>query len=141
MPFTVNYEVLMPYRALPGLGLQPAVEVRLHLGGREARAPGIFDSGSVWTVFGEEIARLLGIANIADGDAVRASTFGGEITLYRFPVELEVAVDGIRDSFPGQVCFRPGRTSRNILGRDLFFPHFQIGFRDARQSIYLSSEP
>lgn len=140
MPFEVDYEILVPYRSLPGLGVQPALEVRLHLGGRDVRAPGILDSGAVYTVFGRETANLLGIEHVEDGDPVTTTTMGGPVTLYQFDVEIEFAVGQFSSRFPGRVCFSAGHLSRNLLGRVLFFPHFQIGFRDRRQEVYLARE-
>jgi len=141
MPVLINYQVGLEYQSLPGLGLQPAVEVHLYLGDRDTRVVGILDSGSAWTVFSEEIATRLGIDNVADGPPVSVTTFGGPSTFYQFDLEMAVEIEGIQNRFPAQVAFRQGHISRNILGRSVFFPRFQIGFRDRIQELYLSLEP
>ena len=140
MSVLVNYQVGLRYQSLPGLGLQPAVEVHLYVGERDTRVVGILDSGSLLTVFSEEIATRLGIENVAEGRPVRVTTFAGDNTFYQFDVEMAVEIEGIQNRFPTQVAFRPGPISRNILGRSVFFPRFQIGFRDRIEELYLSLE-
>lgn len=140
MAFVVNYDLRIPYHALPGLGLQPAVEVHLYYQGREQRVLGILDSGSPWTVFSQEIALGLGIVHVFEGDRVTANTFGGDTTFFQFDLEMGVTVGAINKRFPARVGFRPVHASRNILGRTVFFSNFQIGWRELAQEVFLSPE-
>jgi hypothetical protein len=141
MPTIVTYDVEIPYRNLPVLGGQPVLEVKLLFQNQEARALGIVDSGSNLTVFSAEIAQILGIDDLTEGDAVEVSTIAPQpVTIYRFPMEIEIETQGIRSRLQGQVCFHPGRLSRNLLGKDLFFHHFQIGFRDRHQRLLIALE-
>jgi len=140
MPFLVSYQAKLKYRPVPRLGFQPALEVGLSFGDRQARVWGILDSGSMVTVFSAEVAGRLGIPSIEDGHPMSIGTFGGPATIYLFDLEMSVAANGLQSWFPAQVGFCPGHHSRNILGRNLIFSHLQIGIRESRQEIYLSVE-
>jgi len=140
MAFQVTYDFRMPYQVLPFLGGQPAVDVQRGLGSRKTQTVGILDSGSVLTVFDEDVARRLGIENLADGRPIRGISLGGPVELYLFDVELSVLANGQIMRFPAQVGFRPGYQSRNILGRNLIFAYFQVGIREREQQVYLQPE-
>ncbi len=140
MAFPINYQAHIAYRNVPSLGLQPAVEVSLFFLGREAKTVGILDSGSTVTVFDEQIARQIGISDIGEGRLFRAATLAGLAEVYLFDVEMAVNIPGLDDRFPAQVGFWPGTRSRCLLGRNLIFARFQVGFREARQVVYPSNE-
>jgi hypothetical protein len=132
----VNYPVTIPYRTLPNMsGLQPAAEVVLFHGDRAVRAAGILDSGSVFTVFGQEFADLLGIDDITHGAPARINTLAGMREIHFF--DLEIAVSAVGPRFSGQIGFFSGHVSRNILGRALIFSAFEIGFHERTQRIHL----
>jgi len=57
---TVHFPVTIPYGLVPGIrGVQPAAEVNLRYGSRMSNTTAIFDSGSVYTAFTPEHARVL----------------------------------------------------------------------------------
>jgi hypothetical protein len=132
----VNYPVTIPYRTLPNMsGLQPAAEVVLFHGDKTVRAAGILDSGSVFTVFGQEFAGLLGIDDVTQGAPARINTLAGMREIHFFDLEIAISAAGPR--FSGQIGFFTGRVSRNILGRALIFSAFEIGFHERAQRIHL----
>ena len=140
MPFHLIYEFRMPYQVLPFLGAQPAVNVQLEFGNQKTQTVGILDSGSVLTVFDEEVARRLGIENIAEGRPIRGTSLGGPFQLYLFDVNMTLLANGRMTRFPAQVGFRPGYQNRNILGRNLVFSYFQVGFHEREQEVYLQPQ-
>lgn len=135
---TVNYPLTFEYRNIPNAGLQPAVEVELTNGERNARAVAILDSGATRTVFSREIAELLDINDVTTGDLVRTSTLGGPCEFYLFDISMRFPIN--QAGFTGRVGFSPSRIPRNILGRDLIFSRFEIGFRETQQRINLRPE-
>ena len=136
---TINYPVSLAYRAVPGInGLQPAAEVRLFNGDMNTTAVGIFDSGSQYTVFRPEHARLIGIRDVTAGHPEGVSTLGGAIEIYLFDLEIQLLEAGPR--FAGQVGFFAGHASRNILGHSVVFSAFEIGFHERAQVIHLRPE-
>lgn len=58
-------------------GLQPAAEVQLFHGTMTAKAVGIFDSGSPYTVFSPEFAEVIGIDDVMTGSPEGIGTLGG----------------------------------------------------------------
>ena len=65
---TIEYPLSHPYRPLEDApALAPVAPVVLHFAGRQVRTVAILDSGAAITVFKNEMATLLGIANIEDG--------------------------------------------------------------------------
>jgi hypothetical protein len=42
--------------------------------------------------------------------------------------------------FPCRVGFFPVQKARNSLGRNFIFGHYEIGFRDNEQTVYLRPE-
>ncbi len=66
------------------------------------------------------------------------STFGGLIEIYLFDLEIQLIGAGPR--FAGQVGFFSGHASRNILGRNVIFSFFEIGFHERGQVIHLRAE-
>jgi hypothetical protein len=120
----------MPYRAVPNMrGIQPAAEVTLYNAGQEVNAVGIFDSGSVYTVFSAEHAALLGIDDVTVGNREEIGTLGGPRDVYLFDLEVKLGIVGPR--FAAQIGFFEGRASRNILGRSVFFAAFEVGFHES----------
>lgn len=141
MAYQVDYDIEIPYRTLPDLpGLSPALEVTLYLSGKQARAVGILDSGSPFTVFKNELATQLGITDISVGALSTLRSAGGPFAIYLFDIELAVHAGATQRRLSGQVGFAAGQLPRNILGLNLVFQQFQIGFRDAQQRLYLLSE-
>ena len=119
-------------------GLQPAAEVALFHGERTARAVGVLDSGSLYTVFSPEHAALIGIDDVMAGTPEGINTLGGPIQIYLFDLEIQLLGAGPR--FAGQIGFFPARAPRNILGRSVIFSAFEIGFHERGQRIHLRPE-
>jgi hypothetical protein len=133
---TVIYSTSLPYMAVEGMhGLQPAAEVELSNGDRRIRTVGIFDSGSVLTVFSNYIATLLGIDDVTTGTRQEITTFGGNLDVYMFDLEIEVLATATK--VPAQIGFLAGHAPRNILGRGVIFSALQIGFHDSASIIHL----
>ncbi len=137
---TITYPISLPYIAVEGLGgLQPAAEVQLFNGQQSTRTVGIFDSGSVLTIFSSRIAILLGIEDvIASGMRQPISTFGGPLDVYMFDLEIEILATNTR--LAAQVGFFAGHAPRNILGRSVVFSALQIGFHDSASTVHLRPE-
>jgi hypothetical protein len=119
-------------------GSQPAAEVILYHGDRSTNAVGIFDSGSIYTVFSPEYADLIGIEDVTAGNRVGVNTLAGPREIYLFDLEIQLREAGPR--FAAQIGFFAGHTPRNILGRGVVFAAFEIGFRESVQSIHLRPE-
>ena len=119
-------------------GTQPAAEVTLYHGDVAAKTVGIFDSGSIHTVFNPEHAALLGIEDVTVGARERVNTLGGPIEIYFFDLELQLS--GVGRRFAGQIGFFAAHAARNILGRSVIFAAFEIGFREAAQVLHLRAE-
>jgi hypothetical protein len=136
----VNYPISLPYRVVPNTrGLQPAVQVTLFHEGSSTRAVAILDSGSSCTVFRPEHATLIGIDDVTVGRPENISTLGGSIEIYLFDLEIQLMGAGPR--FAGQIGFFSAHASRNILGRNVIFSSFGIGFHERDQVIHLRPEP
>ena len=106
-------------------------------GAKRVRTIGILDSGSSFTVFNPELAEILGVGDVSAGRPLRARTLGGPIDFYSFDLEMGIRLGNRRDRFPSQIGFFVLRMARNILGRNLLFAHYEIGFRESRQLFYL----
>jgi hypothetical protein len=119
-------------------GTQPAMEVTLFAGAQSTKAVGIFDSGSVLTIFSPEHADLIGIDDVRTGTPERITTLGGSIDVYMFDLEIQLA--GVGPRFSGQIGFFAGHSPRNILGRSLIFDAFEIGFHERGQHVNLRPE-
>jgi hypothetical protein len=119
-------------------GVQPAAEVTLYNGGQTANAVAVFDSGSIYTVFGREYAALIGIDDVTTGNRVVVNTLAGPRDIYLFGLEIQLREVGLR--FGAQIGFFAGHIARNILGRSVVFAAFEIGFREAAQTIHLRPE-
>ena len=137
---TVDYPISSAYLNVPNAGLQPAVEVELVHGHRTTRTVGILDSGSSFTIFSPEFAELLGIDDVSSGHRARASTLGGAVDFYLFDLEMEVRFPSHRGRFAGQIGFFAAKMPRNILGRNLIFARYEIGFRESQQLIHIRPE-
>lgn len=119
-------------------GLQPAAEVQLFNGAMAAKAVGIFDSGSPYTVFSPELAEVIGIDDVMTGRPEGISTLGGPIRIYLFDLEIQLLGAGPR--FAGQIGFFATHAPRNILGRSVIFSAFEVGFHERGQVIHLRAE-
>jgi hypothetical protein len=119
-------------------GVQPAAEVALYNGPQTTNAVGVFDSGSLYTVFSPEHAELIGIDDVLVGSPERINTLGGGIDIYLFDLEIRLLAAGTR--FAAQVGFFPARSPRNILGRSVIFAAFEIGFHERAQLLRLRAE-
>ncbi len=137
---TIHFRSGFRYRILPGYGLQPLLDVTLILGSIEASVPGLVDSGASSTVFSLDVADALGIHDISEGRPFRANTLAGAFGCFMFDLEIEVRLPEFRRRFPAQVGFYGGRGSRNLLGRNLLFSHFVIGFQVRQQKIFFQPE-
>ncbi|MCI0637833.1 MAG: retropepsin-like domain-containing protein [Gemmataceae bacterium] len=133
---TITFPATSAYRYLPGLGLQPALDVTLFYGSSRTSAPGLLDTGAQVSVFSLDVAEGLGIQEVARGERTSVRTLGGGLDVYLFDVEMEVRLPKVVRRFPAQVGFFPVVTSRNILGRNLIFAHFLIAFSEGKQEIY-----
>jgi hypothetical protein len=112
--------------------------LELIYGSTARQVVGILDSGAMLTVFSNEIAGFLGIEDVTQGDRVKVSTLGGTFQLYQFELDIRFPIDG--EYFAGRVGFATTHLSRNILGRNLLFSRFEIGFRERQQQIHLRAE-
>jgi hypothetical protein len=119
-------------------GVQPAAEVTLYNGDRTTNAVGVFDSGSLYTVFSAEYAELIGIEDLTRGNRVGVHTLAGQRDIYLFDLEIQLREAGQR--FAAQIGFFEGHAPRNILGRSVVFAAFEIGFRESAQRIHLRPE-
>jgi hypothetical protein len=138
---TIRYAFEHPYYPVAGAGFQPALPVQLILGERNARVTGILDSASAVTVFNAEVAELLGIDRLESGDAMFAKTQAGTVQLFLFDVELAFLLsEAVVQRVPARVGFLPSPRARNILGRNIAFSHFQIGFRERLGRVYVQPE-
>jgi hypothetical protein len=116
------------------------MQVKLFNGTESTGALGVVDSGSAITAFKPEHASLLGIEDVSGGVLQQISTQGASLACYMFSLEMQVEFGGNPIRFPCQVGFFAGNVPRNILGRNVLFQHFQIGFNDIAQEIYLKPE-
>lgn len=137
---TVLYPFSTRYVPLETVGLSPALPVELINGRRRTMALAVLDSGSTITVFNPEHAVLIGIDDVTIGEAARLSTQGGAIDYYIFQIEMNVQIGAHSNKFPCRVGFFDARRPRNILGRDLMFRHYEIGFRDVEETIHFRQE-
>jgi hypothetical protein len=138
---TVNYPYSIEYLPAPGTdALSPALEVELISGNRRTRAVGIIDSGSTVTVFNPEHAVLLGIEDVSSGDLQTIRTQGGSVDCYVFALDMQVEIQGHTNRFSCRVGFFAGRRPRNILGTNVLFYQYQIGFNDRAQRVYFLPE-
>lgn len=91
----------------------------------------LVDSGATYSIFREEIAETLGIV-IERGRPVYLEGVGGRILgyLHRIPVMVG------KKRFMGKIVFsREFRVSVNIMGRDNFFRHFWITFKESSRKL------
>jgi hypothetical protein len=138
---TVDYLYSQNYLPIQPSGpLGPALKVDLIMGNARIPVIGVLDSGSTVTVFNPEYAELLGIEDVRAGEMARVGTQGGPVSYYLFDLEMEVQLVAHVLRFPCRVGFFEARKPRNILGRDFLFRHYQIGFRDREQEVYLRPE-
>lgn len=150
MPYHVVYDVELPYQDISDIGIRlvaPALPVLLRRwdrtfgNERTTETVGVMDSGSTHTVFSSELATLLGINDLENGSKISIRTAGGSIYAYMFDdVEMEITIGSIRKKFSSQIRFADRHIPRNILGLDLVFQNFQIGFHDSRQRVYLRDD-
>ena len=119
-------------------GTQPALEVSLHHGDRSTNAVAILDSGSIYTIFSPEYAELIGIDDVTTGHRERVSTLAGSRDVYLFDLEIQLLAAGER--FGAQIGFFAARAARNILGRNVVFASFEIGFRESAGQLHLRFE-
>jgi hypothetical protein len=138
---TVNYPVSVQYlpTGLQG-SLSPALEVELIRGAQRTRAVGVLDSGATITVFNPEHAEMLGIDNLQEGELQHAQTQGDAVEYYLFDLEMQLPIYPRINRFFCRVGFFPVRKPRNILGRNLIFQHYEIGFRDTTGIVHLRAE-
>lgn len=141
MAFPIEFQTRIGYQPLPGLrGTYPALDVSLRYGACNFQVPAILDSGAMYTVFDSRYAEPLGIEGIETGLRVDATTFGGDVTLFQFQVEMRIELPGFGEYFQAQICF-PGRPiNRNILGRIAVFSRLQLGFRESPQQVFVARE-
>ncbi|SRR5216683_5655099 len=136
----VDYPLTAAYQPADEGALAPLLMVELIRGGHSARVLGAVDSGSTITVFNPEHALTLGIENLEAGEPRRVTTQGGPVDYYVFDIEMQIDLQGHKHKFPCRAGFFTVRKRRNILGRDYIFRHYQIGFRDRSEQIYLRAE-
>lgn len=132
---TIQYPLTVDYLSLGRVGLAPALEVELIRGTKRAKAVGILDSGSPFTIFSREFAELLGIDDLETGEHDRAATGGGPVDFYYFEVEMGIHIGPHDNRFNCRVGFFPERKPRNILGRNYLFNHYDLGFQDRLQRV------
>lgn len=136
MAYNIDYEIRVSYLALPGLSPSPSVGFTLHLEAKRAKGVAVLDTGCLYTIFQRSNAELLGIEDITVGRRINMTSGGGTLSIYQFETpELEIHLGPLSPRFSGQICFADG-IPRNILGLNLMFHNFQIGFRDSQRFIY-----
>jgi hypothetical protein len=134
----IDYPISQAYLPAPvGGALTPLLQVELINGAQAAQALGVVDSGSTITVFSPEFALLLGIEDITSGELQAIGTQGGTVDCYKFDLEMEVHVGEHAKRFSCRIGFFAATKPRNILGRDVLFQHYQLGFNDPAQVFYL----
>ena len=104
-----------------------------------ARTAALLDSGSAVTVFNMEVAALLGI-EVTEGEPARVRTQGGNLDYYLFDLEMELDLTPRSVRFPARAGFFASHQARNILGRNLVFSHFLVGFHERRERVYLQPD-
>ena len=93
----------------------------------------LIDSGANISVFREEIADCLEII-IETGQEILLHGLGGRIVGYIHEVKLRVD----KEEFPCRIVFSKELTvGLNILGRESFFEHFKITFKEKDKEITL----
>jgi hypothetical protein len=119
-------------------GIQPAAEVTLYNGELTITTIGIFDSGSIYTIFSPEYAASIGIDDVSIGNRAGINTLAGPLDIYLFDLEIQLREAGQR--FAAQIGFFGGHAARNILGRSVVFAAFEVGFHESAQRIHLRPE-
>lgn len=119
-------------------GTQPALEVSLYHGTLSTSAVAILDSGSIYTVFSPEYALLIGIDDVTSGNREIINTLAGHKDVYLFDLEIQLLAAGAR--FGAQIGFFATRATRNILGRNVTFASFEIGFQESAGELHLRPE-
>ncbi len=98
--------------------------------------PAHLDSGASRSIFDGEIAEAIGLDLLAGDSLVYLTTTGVGVDARLHRVRLGHPYLGSRIL---EIGFSTSKIARNLLGRD-FFDFCQIGFREHRLQIYLSSE-
>lgn len=124
-----------------GLLSYPFVTIRIiRDDGSRAAIVVLFDTGADTTTLRVELAPLLGISSLQDGQPVTIATAGGEVTMYRFSARLEVFAKDIecpillRDLPKHPVC-------QGYLGREGLFEHFGFGFWEKDRELLVTTQP
>jgi len=98
--------------------------------------PSVVDTGTESSLFSGDIARLLEIEPIQNGNRKSfASILGYSLDAYGHEVDFLVDNIPITDI----IYFPEGKLPRNLLGRNLL-AQLQIGFREYHQEFYLKFE-
>jgi hypothetical protein len=137
---TIQYRFEYPY-ALDRMGRShPRLALRLANPGDLTRAvdvDGYLDSGAERSLFGGELAAVLGIELLAGEPQRYESTTGAACAAHLHEVRLLHEDLGVFDL---RVGFSTQPIKRNLLGRD-FFDRVQIGFREHYSTFYVLPQP
>lgn len=95
------------------------------------------DSGAERSLIDGRLAKALAIELLEGPEIVFQSAAGSQIKARLHGVRLSHDLLG---TFDMEVGFSTGNVSRNLLGRD-FFSRVQIGFRESRLMLYMTTSP
>lgn len=121
-----------PYQK-SGDNYYPVVKLAIIFGSEKAILEALIDSGANISIFGEEVAQLLGI-EIEKGQKTYLSGVGGRIMGYIHKLRAETA----GKSFSCKIVFsREYKVSFNLIGREDFFKKFVITFDEKNKKVIL----
>ena len=131
MPYLMEFEHQFKYLSLQGGIWIPAY---LSSGGAPVRCEAKIDTGSEFCVFQREIAEQLGL-DVESGYRMPLHSPGGAVETYCH----EVVLYTFDFSFESSVCFVSNpHFPRNLLGRNGWLTHLQLGIIDYEETVYLS---
>lgn len=138
MGVSVDYSVFVPYSFDPFTGKTfPGAQVTIYGPAGSDAALAYIDTGADYCYFNGDRCRALGI-NLVDGRRRKVIAVSGhETEFYLHEVELEFA--GLRVPFAVGFSTRPLR--REILGRNGFLEHIQLGIRERHRSVLIEPRP
>lgn len=111
----------------------PVIPVVFLIGNKRVRSQALVDSGATISIFGEETATSLGI-EVETGKRITLGGVGGRIVGYIHKLKIRIAGKEFLCPivFSGEYL-----VSFNLLGREAFFPKFQIIFEEKKKVIRL----
>ena len=111
----------------------PVIKLAIISGNEKVILEALVDSGANISVFGEEVAQLLGI-EIEKGQKIYLGGVGGRIMGYIHKLKVEAA----GKLFNCKMVFsREYKVSFNLIGREDFFKKFIISFDEKNKKVIL----